>query len=74
MKVVDDGLHQTLEDLAIGHYTIEYVPRKLNTVADALSRANYLWTLPDEPEFRTRTDDVPSAAQVERHSEFPLNV
>ena len=41
MKRVDDRLHRTLEDLAIGHYIIEYVPGKQNTVVDALSRAEY---------------------------------
>ena len=56
---VNDRLHQKLEDLAIGHYIIEYVPGKLNTVADALSRANYPWALSDEPEFKAGTEDIP---------------
>ena len=59
MKRVDDRLHHTLEDLAIGHYIIEYVQGKQNTVADALSRAKYPWALPDEPEFKERTEDLP---------------
>ena len=58
MKRVDDRLHRILEDLAIGHYIIEYVPGEQNTVADALSCAEYPWALPDEPEFKARTEDL----------------
>ena len=36
-----------------------YVPGKLNTVADALFRADYPWALLDEPEFKARREDIP---------------
>ena len=41
MKRVDARLMRTLQDLAIGQYEIDYVPGKLNTVADCLSRAHF---------------------------------
>ena len=34
------------------------MPGKLNTVTDVLSCAEYHWVLPDEQEFRTRTEDL----------------
>ena len=52
MKRVDDRLHRTLEDLAIGHYVNEYVPGKQNTVADELSRAEYPWAYPTSQNSR----------------------
>ncbi|MEL7426338.1 MAG: reverse transcriptase domain-containing protein, partial [Bacteroidota bacterium] len=48
MRRFDDRLHRTLEDMNIGHYELEYVPGKNNVVADALSRARYPWTLPED--------------------------
>ena len=38
MKDIDSKLMRTLGDLNIGHYKVEYLPGKTNTVADALSR------------------------------------
>ena len=38
---------------------IEYVPGKLNMVADMLSHAEYPRVLPDEPEFKARAEEKP---------------
>ena len=57
MKRVDDRLHRTLEDLAVGHYTLEYVPGKNNVVADTLSRAEYPWVLPAEEDYGVRNEE-----------------
>ena len=51
MKRLDDQLHRTLEDIAVGHYKIEYVPGKCIVVADTLSRVSYLWEMPLETEY-----------------------
>ena len=58
MKRVDDRLHRTLEDLAVGHYRLEYVPGKANVVADTLSRAEYPWVMPHEDEYLARTEEL----------------
>ena len=54
MKRVDDRLHRTLEDLAVGLYSLEYVPGKQNIVADTLSRAEYPWSIPEDDEYPVR--------------------
>ena len=51
MKRVDDRLHMT-EELVVGHYTLEYVPKKNNNVvADTLSQAEYPWVLPAKEDY-----------------------
>ena len=51
MKRLDDRLHRTLEDLAVGHYEIEYFPGTSNIVANTLSQVNYPWEMMYEEEY-----------------------
>lgn len=57
MKRVDDRLFRTFEDLNIGHYELEYLPGKSNTVADILSRVSYPWCMVDDSDSRFIPDD-----------------
>ena len=59
-KRFDSRLHRTLEDLNIGIPIFEYIPGKRNTVADALSRANYPWVIPAEYEPKICTEILKS--------------
>ena len=65
MKRFDDRLHRTMEDLNIGHFEFQYLPGKYNTVADALSRANYPWKLPPDEDSRVCWDPVFSLDQYD---------
>ena len=61
MKRVDDHLLQTVEDLAVGHYELEYLPGKANVVADCLSWSPGPWVIPvymvKEPFVQSNIDD-----------------
>ena len=65
MKRFDDRLHRTMEDLNIGNFEFEYLPGKVNIVADALSRAGYPWKLPDDDDARVVLDSVVNWGDME---------